>query len=302
MSIKIKIHWDNENAVFESVQIYRSDSIFTPANLPAVLEEIVGDVYEYEDLDISGDQTYFYMLSAKLGEREVFTECYKVETIGDVELSINGNAVLSIEKGSSVAIYNITEPVKTGQNLISVMLMSQGANNLIGLENWNNVWSGGGGWGFRIFWKYHEAGRQHTFRKSDNTAFRADIALLTFECANVVGSLSVVANSVALSNATSPITTPPIIAPQNKPGWEIAVVNRPIVNTSWKTTAPSGYIGVILEAGSSGTYLDNSYNRVSAVVIKKRNKGEAYTGTTFEYTTGTSFAYGQAITIQLCAE
>lgn len=78
MPVKIKINWDNENIVSESVRIYRSDSTFTPENLPRVLEEIVGDVYEYEDLTTIEDETYFYMLSAKLGEQEVFTECFEV--------------------------------------------------------------------------------------------------------------------------------------------------------------------------------------------------------------------------------
>ena len=79
MSIKIKINWDNENVVSESVRIYRADSIFTPTSLPPLLTEIVGDVYEYEDLTTVENQTYFYMLSAKLGEQEVFTECYLIE-------------------------------------------------------------------------------------------------------------------------------------------------------------------------------------------------------------------------------
>lgn len=78
MSVKIKINWNNENAVSESVRIYRSDSVFSSVNLPAVLEEITSDVHEYEDLDVIEDQTYFYMLSTKLGELEVFTECYDV--------------------------------------------------------------------------------------------------------------------------------------------------------------------------------------------------------------------------------
>ncbi|WP_180110786.1 hypothetical protein [Acinetobacter sp. YH12098] len=78
MSIKIKINWDNENVVSESVRIYRADSAFTKENLPPILAEIISDVYEYEDLTIIKGQTYFYMLSAKLGDQEVFTECFSV--------------------------------------------------------------------------------------------------------------------------------------------------------------------------------------------------------------------------------
>ena len=78
MSVKIIINWDNESVVSESVRIYRADSAFTSTSLPPLLTEIVGDVYEYEDLTTVGDQTYFYMLSAKLGDLEVFTECFDV--------------------------------------------------------------------------------------------------------------------------------------------------------------------------------------------------------------------------------
>lgn len=78
MPVKIKINWDNENVVSESVRIYRADSTFTSADLPPLLSEIFGDIYEFEDLDIIQGQTYFYMLSAKLGEEEVFTDCFNV--------------------------------------------------------------------------------------------------------------------------------------------------------------------------------------------------------------------------------
>ena len=91
MSVKIKINWDNENVVSESVRIYRADSAFTSNNLPPLLAEIVGDVYEYEDLSVIRDQTYFYMLSAKLGEQEVFTECFEIvaeDSIDFLQLTI----------------------------------------------------------------------------------------------------------------------------------------------------------------------------------------------------------------------
>ena len=84
MSVKIKINWDNENVVSESVRIYRADSIFTPTSLPPLLTEIFGDIYEYEDTATIDGNTYFYMLSAKLGEQEVFTECFEV--VADVNV------------------------------------------------------------------------------------------------------------------------------------------------------------------------------------------------------------------------
>lgn len=81
MSVKIKINWDNENVVSESVRIYRADSIFTSANLPPLLAEIFNDVDEYEDLAVLEGLTYYYMLSAKLGDQEVFTECFEVKVM-----------------------------------------------------------------------------------------------------------------------------------------------------------------------------------------------------------------------------
>ena len=78
MPVKIKINWDNENIVSESVRIYRADTTFTSSALPPLLAEILGDVYEYEDQTTAVNETYFYMLSTKLGEQEVFSDCYSV--------------------------------------------------------------------------------------------------------------------------------------------------------------------------------------------------------------------------------
>ena len=87
MSVKIKINWDNENVVSESVRIYRADSTFTSNNLPPLLAEIIGDVYEYEDLSVIENKTYYYMLSAKISNQEVFTECYEVKASTSLWLS-----------------------------------------------------------------------------------------------------------------------------------------------------------------------------------------------------------------------
>lgn len=97
MSVKIKINWDNENVVSESVRIYRADSAFTSINLPPLLTEIFGDVYEYEDLTTIEGQTYFYMLSAKLGDQEIFTECFEIiasEISVPIILSIDSEQLL----------------------------------------------------------------------------------------------------------------------------------------------------------------------------------------------------------------
>lgn len=77
MSIKVKIAWDNNNAISEGVRIYRSDMIFTPSNLPDVLFTVTG-FNEYDDTNVEKGQTYFYMLSCILGEQEVFTECFEI--------------------------------------------------------------------------------------------------------------------------------------------------------------------------------------------------------------------------------
>lgn len=86
MSIKIKINWDNDNAVSELVRIYRADSLFTTATQVMLIATIVGDVYEYEDFDVIENQTYFYMLSVKLDAQEVFTECFEVKASAEIWL------------------------------------------------------------------------------------------------------------------------------------------------------------------------------------------------------------------------
>lgn len=78
MSIKLKIGWTDNNAIIEGVRIYKSSSLFDVNTLPAVHAEITDGSLFYEDFDVIEGQTYFYMLSCFLGDREVFTECYNV--------------------------------------------------------------------------------------------------------------------------------------------------------------------------------------------------------------------------------
>ena len=61
MAVKIKINWENESVMSESVRIYRADSAFTSNSLPPLLAEVVGDIYEYEDLTTEKDETYFIL-------------------------------------------------------------------------------------------------------------------------------------------------------------------------------------------------------------------------------------------------
>lgn len=121
MSVKVKINWKNDNVISESVRIYRSDSVFASTSLPPLLTEIVGDVYEYEDLDVIENQTYFYMLSAMLDEQEVFTECFELIVglpANYVELSL----VTSNQVQTSADSLNIKEPAhNAGDVLVSVI-------------------------------------------------------------------------------------------------------------------------------------------------------------------------------------
>lgn len=132
MSVKIKINWDNENVVSESVRIYRADSAFTKENLPPVLTEIIGDVYEYEDLTTADGQTYFYMLSAKLGEQEVFTECFEVKAVIDITnaqaFSFNSpfpqywSTYFNLETGDfNLSRHPINDPVGSTSNDLKVL-------------------------------------------------------------------------------------------------------------------------------------------------------------------------------------
>ncbi len=90
MSQKLEIQWDNSNPVFESVRIYKSATAFTANNLPALLTEITDiGVSIYDDLDVELNETWFYMLSTKLGIVEVFTECFEVLIVDDVKNTLN---------------------------------------------------------------------------------------------------------------------------------------------------------------------------------------------------------------------
>lgn len=101
MSVKIKINWDNENVVSESVRIYRADSPFTSTNLPPLLAEIIGDVYEYEDSRVVENEKYFYMLSAKLDDQEAFSECFEVvASKDDVPIIVSIDSELTIKSNT----------------------------------------------------------------------------------------------------------------------------------------------------------------------------------------------------------
>lgn len=129
MSVKIKINWDNENVVSESVRIYRADSIFTPTSLPPLLTEIFGDIYEYEDLTTVENQTYFYMLSCLLVDQEVFTECFEVlATVYDPEIFVNFTSVnqtLIASLSSSVIRARGFAPIPNSSNYLALVYDTQ---------------------------------------------------------------------------------------------------------------------------------------------------------------------------------
>lgn len=83
MSIKLKINWIDNNVIVDGVRIYKNSAIFDVNTLPAVYAEITDGSIFYEDLAVIEGQTYFYMMSCFLGEREVFTECFEVKIIKD---------------------------------------------------------------------------------------------------------------------------------------------------------------------------------------------------------------------------
>lgn len=128
MSVKIKINWDNENVVSESVRIYRADSVFTPASLPLLLAEIMGDMHEYEDLSVVSGQQYYYMLSTKLGEREVFTECFQVSTLTDLTLSIV-NKSMSYASTATGSISSVIIPAHNAGDVVLLFIERWGNNN-----------------------------------------------------------------------------------------------------------------------------------------------------------------------------
>lgn len=128
MPVKIKINWDNENVVSESVRIYRADSVFTRESLPPLLTEIFGDVYEYEDLGIIKGQTYFYMLSAKLGEQEVFTDCFSASTLTDLTLSIVDKKMSYASTGTG-GISEISIPAHNAGDVILLFIERWGSDS-----------------------------------------------------------------------------------------------------------------------------------------------------------------------------
>lgn len=78
--LKVKITWNNENVVTESIRIYKKNVTFSKTSLPAVLAEITDlSVLAYEDLAVNENETWYYMLSAKLGEQEVFSPCFEAK-------------------------------------------------------------------------------------------------------------------------------------------------------------------------------------------------------------------------------
>ena len=128
MSVKIKINWNNENVVSESVQIYRSDSLITTPTQAMLIAILVGDVYEYDDLDVVSGQQCYYMLSTKLAEREVFTECFKVSTLTDLILSIV-NKSMSYASTATGSISSLTIPAHNAGDVVLLFIERWGSDS-----------------------------------------------------------------------------------------------------------------------------------------------------------------------------
>lgn len=127
MSIKIKASWTDNNVIIEGVRIYKSSASFDVNSRPAVYAEILDGSKFYEDLNVAEGQTYFYMLSCFLGEQEVFTECYEVQTskpsarLTYVAGSIVKNAPSSASSAVSIAAY---EPNQSTPDKIVIAIVS----------------------------------------------------------------------------------------------------------------------------------------------------------------------------------
>lgn len=125
MSVKIKINWDNENVVSESVRIYRADTLITTPAQEMLIATIFGNVYEYEDLTTAEGQTYYYMLSAKLGKQEVFTECYEVKVDLPPKV-VELNFISSSQRYSAAAVPIYEEAHNVGDiNIVLLATYSQ---------------------------------------------------------------------------------------------------------------------------------------------------------------------------------
>ncbi len=215
MSVKIKINWDNENVVSESVRIYRADSKFTSNNLPPLLAEIVDDVYEYEDLTTVENQTYFYMLSCFLGEQEAFTECFEVlaqKQISYVRLSLTGGVYRNAGSGTTaVTNLQLYEPNGSSANNILIAVVSSFVTVTASagwalLSNKNNV---------HVFWKKGTAqNASHIFTLASSSfaggcmfLLQPSSAITTMECVSEMVSRSIASASTP---AVSPVLTIPI--------------------------------------------------------------------------------------------
>lgn len=215
MSVKIKINWNNENVVSESVRIYRADSKFTSNNLPPLLAEIVGDVYEYEDLTTVENQTYFYMLSCFLDEQEVFTECFEVlaeKQISYVSLSLTGSVYRNAGSGTtSVSQFQLFEPSGSSASNILIAVVSSfvvvtAPAGWVLLSNKGNV---------HVFWKKGSVqNTSHIFTLASNSSaggcmflLQPSSAITTMECVSEMVSRSIASASTP---AVSPVLTIPI--------------------------------------------------------------------------------------------
>lgn len=300
MSVKIKINWDNENVVSESVRIYRADSAFTSAALPPILTEIVGDIYEYGDLDVVENQTYFYMLSTRLAEQEVFTECFKVVVakpavaLEYIVGSIIKNGPTSGSTASSVSAF---EPSSSNaSNIVIAVVSTQTAMQTP--DGWTLLSSRLNTY---IFWRRGgNPGTLRSFSLSSSSqigvymfVLQPNGAYTTVECVSALSSKSTTAED---PTAPSPILTEPV----SKRGYEIMLGKPQYAQQSGSTgTVSTGY--TLIATHMYPTKVGDPYHTDLILGGRKRENGEQVGGGVITQIN----AYQPSIlfmqTIQICA-
>lgn len=136
--LKVKITWNNENVIAESIRIYKKNVTFSKTSLPAVLAEITDlSVLVYEDLAVNENETWYYMLSARLGEQEVFSPCFDVKVASvptgfwALAVACWGTATLPQFNKDLTTQPTWNENFKKTQNIISYVRAYNATGNII---------------------------------------------------------------------------------------------------------------------------------------------------------------------------
>lgn len=300
MPVKIKINWDNENVVSESVRIYRADSIFTPTSLPPLLAEIMGDMYEYEDLTTVENQTYFYMLSAKLGEQEVFTECYEVVA----ELPINYlQFEIVLSSRNNVGLHAVNNQITVYESItdaksVNILIMNAPGVSITA-PGWTQIGTLGN---LQYFYRIGSIYNRATVIESSANRFLG-YGIFNLKCTNTITEVVTKTASVAYSspapNSVINMSFPAINEPINADGfvmhyWAQGATDGSAVS---KIT-PAGYIELPSMNFPNGS---SAYSTGFSGFGKLYLKGEVIDSISAQFTNVYSGTYW-CHTIQICAK